>query len=79
VTRVGTIDCPCQGSRFPIEDGSVVQAAAGHTSHQQPALPACALGSTATPPGWRDRRSAAEFLQQLPTGAVMPVTEETEE
>ena len=36
----GTINCPCHGSRFSIQDGSVVQPAAGLTPQQQSPLPA---------------------------------------
>ena len=39
----GTINCPCHGSRFSIEDGSVVRAAAGLTPQQQSRLPAVAI------------------------------------
>jgi Rieske Fe-S protein len=35
----GTINCFCHGSRFSIEDGSVVQAAQGLTPDQQDPLP----------------------------------------
>jgi Rieske Fe-S protein len=35
----GTINCPCHGSRFSIEDGSVVQAASGLTPDTQAPLP----------------------------------------
>jgi Rieske Fe-S protein len=35
----GTINCPCHGSRFSIEDGSVVQAAQGLSPDQQSPLP----------------------------------------
>jgi Rieske Fe-S protein len=35
----GTINCPCHGSRFSIEDGSVVQAALGADPAQQDPLP----------------------------------------
>lgn len=35
----GTINCPCHGSRFSIEDGSVVRAATGLTPDDQNALP----------------------------------------
>ncbi|HEY8471970.1 MAG TPA: Rieske (2Fe-2S) protein [Natronosporangium sp.] len=35
----GTINCNCHGSRFSIEDGSVVQAAAGLSPDQQDPLP----------------------------------------
>lgn len=35
----GTINCPCHGSRFSIEDGSVVQAATGLTPDTQSPLP----------------------------------------
>jgi Rieske Fe-S protein len=35
----GTINCFCHGSRFSIEDGSVVQAAQGLTPEQQDPLP----------------------------------------
>ena len=35
----GTINCPCHGSRFSIEDGSVVQAASGLTAETQAPLP----------------------------------------
>lgn len=35
----GTINCPCHGSRFSIEDGSVVQAASGLTADTQAPLP----------------------------------------
>jgi Rieske Fe-S protein len=35
----GTINCPCHGSRFSIEDGSVVQAASGLTTDTQAPLP----------------------------------------
>ncbi|MFW6091104.1 MAG: Rieske (2Fe-2S) protein [Actinomycetota bacterium] len=35
----GTINCPCHGSRYSIEDGSVVQAATGLTPEQQEPLP----------------------------------------
>jgi Rieske Fe-S protein len=35
----GTINCPCHGSRFSIEDGSVVQAATGVDPAQQAPLP----------------------------------------
>jgi Rieske Fe-S protein len=38
----GTINCPCHGSRFSIEDGSVVEPALG-SSAQQPPLPAAAI------------------------------------
>lgn len=36
----GTINCPCHGSRFSVEDGSVVQAAQGLSADQQSPLPA---------------------------------------
>ncbi|HEX6197295.1 MAG TPA: Rieske (2Fe-2S) protein [Jiangellaceae bacterium] len=39
----GTINCPCHGSRFSIEDGSVVQAATGLTPDSQNPLPEVAL------------------------------------
>jgi len=39
----GTINCPCHGSRFSVQDGSVVQAAAGLTPDQQPPLPEVAI------------------------------------
>lgn len=41
VTEVadGAIICPCHGSRFSIEDGSVVQAAQGLSADQQDPLP----------------------------------------
>jgi Rieske Fe-S protein len=35
----GTIDCLCHGSKFSIEDGSVVQAAQGLSADEQPPLP----------------------------------------
>ncbi|HEX6336184.1 MAG TPA: Rieske (2Fe-2S) protein [Jiangellaceae bacterium] len=35
----GTINCACHGSRFSIEDGSVVQAASGLTPDAQAPLP----------------------------------------
>lgn len=35
----GTINCPCHGSRFSIEDGSVVQPAAGLSADSQNPLP----------------------------------------
>lgn len=35
----GTINCPCHGSRFSIEDGSVVQAAQGLSPDRQSPLP----------------------------------------
>jgi Rieske Fe-S protein len=35
----GTINCACHGSRFSIEDGSVVQPAAGLSADQQDPLP----------------------------------------
>jgi Rieske Fe-S protein len=35
----GTINCACHGSRFSIEDGSVVQAASGLTADSQAPLP----------------------------------------
>ena len=35
----GTINCACHGSRFSIEDGSVVEAAAGVSPDQQDPLP----------------------------------------
>lgn len=38
-----TINCPCHGSRFSIEDGSVVQAATGLTPDSQNPLPEVAL------------------------------------
>lgn len=37
--EAGTINCPCHGSRFSIEDGSVVQAATGLTPDSQAPLP----------------------------------------
>jgi Rieske Fe-S protein len=49
----GTINCPCHGSRFSIEDGTVVRAAAGLTPQQQSPLPAVAIrvdGDTITRP-----------------------------
>lgn len=39
----GTINCPCHGSRFSIEDGSVVQAASGLTPDAQAPLPEVAI------------------------------------
>lgn len=39
----GTINCPCHGSRYSIEDGSVVQAATGLTPDSQNPLPEVAL------------------------------------
>ena len=41
--RDGTIDCACHGSRFSIEDGSVVQAASGLTPESQDPLPEVAV------------------------------------
>lgn len=41
--RDGTIDCACHGSRFSIEDGSVVQAAAGLSPDDQDPLPEVAV------------------------------------
>ncbi|GAB4085973.1 hypothetical protein GCM10028784_26030 [Myceligenerans cantabricum] len=41
--RDGTIDCACHGSRFSIEDGSVVQAASGLTPESQDPLPGVAV------------------------------------
>jgi Rieske Fe-S protein len=38
--RDGTINCFCHGSRYSIEDGSVVRAALGLTPDQQRPLPA---------------------------------------
>jgi Rieske Fe-S protein len=35
----GTINCPCHGSRFSVDDGSVVQAASGLTPEAQAPLP----------------------------------------
>jgi nitrite reductase/ring-hydroxylating ferredoxin subunit len=35
----GTINCDCHGSKFSIEDGSVVQAASGVNADQQDPLP----------------------------------------
>jgi Rieske Fe-S protein len=35
----GTINCDCHGSRFSIEDGSVVQAASGLSADEQDPLP----------------------------------------
>lgn len=35
----GTINCPCHGARFSVEDGSVVQAAQGLSADQQSPLP----------------------------------------
>jgi Rieske Fe-S protein len=35
----GTINCPCHGSRFSIEDGSVVEAATGLAPDSQAPLP----------------------------------------
>lgn len=35
----GTINCPCHGSRFSVEDGGVVRAAAGLSADQQDPLP----------------------------------------
>jgi Rieske Fe-S protein len=42
----GAINCPCHGSRFSIEDGSVVQAATGLTPDQQRPLPEVAISVT---------------------------------
>jgi Rieske Fe-S protein len=39
----GTINCPCHGSRYSIEDGSVVQAAIGLTPATQSPLPEVAV------------------------------------
>jgi Rieske Fe-S protein len=39
----GTINCPCHGSRFSVEDGSVVQAASGLSADQQAPLPEVAI------------------------------------
>lgn len=39
----GTINCPCHGSRFSIEDGSVVQAASGLSPDQQDPLPSVSI------------------------------------
>jgi len=39
----GTINCNCHGSRFSIEDGSVVRAAAGLTPEEQDPLPAAEI------------------------------------
>jgi Rieske Fe-S protein len=39
----GTINCPCHGSRFSIEDGSIVQAASGLTPDSQDPLPEVTL------------------------------------
>lgn len=39
----GTINCPCHGSRFSIEDGSVVEAASGLSPDSQDPLPEVAL------------------------------------
>jgi Rieske Fe-S protein len=49
----GTINCPCHGSRYSIEDGSVVQAAQGLSPEQQDPLPAVGIsvdGGTITLP-----------------------------
>lgn len=35
----GTINCPCHGSRFSVEDGGVVRAAQGLSADQQDPLP----------------------------------------
>lgn len=35
----GTINCPCHGSRFSVDDGSVVRAASGSNPEQQNPLP----------------------------------------
>jgi Rieske Fe-S protein len=39
----GTINCDCHGSKFSIEDGSVVQAAAGLSPEEQDPLPEAAI------------------------------------
>jgi nitrite reductase/ring-hydroxylating ferredoxin subunit len=39
----GTINCNCHGSRFSIEDGSVVEAAAGLTPDDQDPLPEASI------------------------------------
>jgi Rieske Fe-S protein len=39
----GTIDCDCHGSKFSIEDGSVVQAASGLSPEEQDPLPAATV------------------------------------
>jgi Rieske Fe-S protein len=39
----GTINCACHGSRFSIEDGSVVEAAAGLTPERQDPLPEASI------------------------------------
>ncbi|MBE1874203.1 Rieske (2Fe-2S) protein [Myceligenerans sp. TRM 65318] len=41
--RDGTIDCACHGSRYSIEDGSVVQAASGLTPESRDPLPEVAV------------------------------------
>jgi Rieske Fe-S protein len=49
----GTINCPCHGSRYSIEDGSVVQAAQGLSPDQQDPLPPVGItvdGDTITVP-----------------------------
>jgi Rieske Fe-S protein len=49
----GTINCPCHGSRYSIEDGSVVQAAQGLSADQQSPLPRVGItveGDTVTLP-----------------------------
>jgi Rieske Fe-S protein len=39
----GTINCDCHGSKFSIEDGSVVQAASGLSPEDMPGLPEAAI------------------------------------
>jgi Rieske Fe-S protein len=39
----GTINCPCHGSQFSVQDGSVVRQASGTSAQQQPPLSETAI------------------------------------